>query len=104
VTHGRARFEVAHPRGQQAFEESLARLAALRRFTLVDAAPVDRRPDALAMAPCVDAVVLVVRAERASCEAVQRAVAELRRAGGNVLGAVYNAKPLHIPAAVYRRL
>jgi hypothetical protein len=104
VTHGRSPFEVAHPRGQQAFQESLARLAALRRFTLVDAAPVDRRPDALAMAPCVDAVVLVVRAERASCEAVQRAVAELRRAGGNVLGAIYNGKPLHIPEAVYRRL
>jgi Mrp family chromosome partitioning ATPase len=104
LPHGHARYNLMTRHARERVESCLERLAEGRRFVLIDAPPLDRRTDALTLAPCVDGVILVVRAEATERDRVQNAAAELRAAGGEILGAVYNGKPFHIPEAIYRRV
>ncbi len=104
VPHGSTYFGLNSPKAQAAFETGLSRLATLHRFTLIDAPPLNSRPDVLAMAPSVDAVILVVRADGTSQDDIESALANLTAAGANVLGAIYNGKVHHIPQAIYSRV
>lgn len=54
--------------------------------------------------PLLDAVLLVVEAERVSKLVVEQSTSQLRRAGVTVLGAVLNKQHRRIPNWLYRRL
>jgi capsular exopolysaccharide synthesis family protein len=66
-------------------------------FVVFDMAPL-QFPDAYALAPKVDGIIMVVEAERTSIEEAQRGKAGLEAAGGFVLGVVLNRQREYTPA------
>jgi succinoglycan biosynthesis transport protein ExoP len=54
-------------------------------------------PDTRGIAPKVDAVILVVSADRTSVSDAQKARRELERAGAKVVGALFNRAKNHVP-------
>jgi capsular exopolysaccharide synthesis family protein len=84
-----------------------ARLDELRdEFSLIviDAPPLTRYTDALAIGQLADGVVLVLEAETTRREAAQLAVSTLRSAKIPILGAVLNKRQFPIPAPIYKLL
>lgn len=73
-------------------------------WVVLDGPPVIESPDATALAPQVDGVVLVLHAGRAKRPVVTRAVELLRKSGGRVLGTVLNRRIHEIPGFIYRRI
>jgi len=65
--------------------------------TFVDCAPVTLYPDARALAPIVDGVILVVEADVTPVSVANRAVELVRDTGANVLGVVLNKRRDYIP-------
>jgi capsular exopolysaccharide synthesis family protein len=63
----------------------------------IDCAPVTLYPDARALAPIVDGVVLVVEADVTPVSVASRAVELIRDTGANVLGVVLNKRRDYIP-------
>jgi capsular exopolysaccharide synthesis family protein len=59
-------------------------------FIIFDAAPLLEFPDAYALAPRVDGVILVIGAERTSVDDALKAKQDIERAGGRILGVVLN--------------
>lgn len=87
--------------------ELRALLALLRtrfRTVVIDAPPVLDRPDALPLARLVDGIVLVAQAGRARVDEVQEARLQLERAGGSVIGSVFNRAKSGLPAWLERLL
>ncbi len=74
------------------------------RTIVIDAPPVLDRPDALPLARLVDGIVLVVQAGHARIDAVQEAKLQLERAGGVVIGSVFNRVKSNLPAWLERFL
>lgn len=74
------------------------------RVVVFDAAPVLPYPDTVAVAPHLDAVVLVLQAERDKREVAQRSARLLQGAGARIVGAMLNRQPLYIPRWIYRLL
>jgi capsular exopolysaccharide synthesis family protein len=66
----------------------------------IDAAPVTLYPDARAMAPLVDGVILVVEADVTPVAVANRAVELIRDTGANLLGVVLNKRRDYIPERV----
>ena len=66
----------------------------------IDAAPVTLYPDARALAPLVDGVVLVVEADITPVSVAARAVDLIRDSGANILGVVLNKRHDYIPERV----
>ena len=66
----------------------------------VDAAPVTLYPDARALAPVVDGVILVVEADVTPVAVANRAVELIRDTGANLLGVVLNKRRDYIPDRV----
>jgi GT2 family glycosyltransferase len=104
LPHGGGDCDFSAPDVRESFRALMPGLSRPRRFVLFDAAALEQRADALALAQLVDAVVLVVHAERTGRDAVARAARELEQAGGRLIGAIYNAKSFHVPESIYRRL
>jgi capsular exopolysaccharide synthesis family protein len=71
-------------------------------FVIFDAAPVLEFPDAYALAPKVDAVILVVGAERTSVDDAQRAKRAIEEAGGHVVGVILNRQRDYTPRLLKR--
>ena len=63
----------------------------------IDAAPVTLYPDARALAPLVDGVILVVEADVTPVSVANRAVELIRDTGANLLGVVLNKRRDYIP-------
>lgn len=66
----------------------------------IDAAPVTLYPDARALAPLVDGVVLVIEADVTPVVIANRAVELIRDAGATLLGVVLNKQKNYIPDRV----
>jgi Mrp family chromosome partitioning ATPase len=84
-----------------------ARLAELRTefdFVVVDAPPLTRYADAIALGQLSDGIVLVVEAESTRKEAAQMAAANLRASHVSILGAVLNKRTFPIPEKLYKWL
>jgi succinoglycan biosynthesis transport protein ExoP len=75
------------------FAELLAEASTLYDRIVIDSAPIHAVSDTLLLAPCVHAVVLVVRAARTPRRAVGRACQKLRDARGPIAGVVLNQLP-----------
>jgi capsular exopolysaccharide synthesis family protein len=83
------------------------RFAELREefeYVLVDAPPLTRYADAVALAQSADGVVLVLEANSTRREAALQAAEDLRNGQVRVLGAVLNKRTFPIPESLYRRL
>jgi len=88
-------------------ERMRARCAELREefdFVIVDAPPISRYPDAIALGRWSDGVVLVLEAESTRREAARIAVENLRSSRIPVLGAVFNKRTFPIPERIYKNL
>jgi Mrp family chromosome partitioning ATPase len=84
-----------------------ARLAELRHefdFVIVDAPPLTRYADAIALGQLSDGIVLVLEAESTRREAAQMAAANLRTSQVPILGAVLNKRTYPIPEKLYKWL
>lgn len=73
-------------------------------LVLIDSSPMVVSPDGLAIASKVDAIVLVVEAERTRWQAVKTMRDSITRVGGNILGVVLNKRRYYIPQSIYERL
>ncbi|MGH7962202.1 MAG: CpsD/CapB family tyrosine-protein kinase [Candidatus Binatia bacterium] len=67
-------------------------------FIIFDAAPLLEFPDAYALAPKVDTIVIVVEADKTPIDGVQRVKRDLERVGGRILGVVLNRQKEYVPA------
>jgi capsular exopolysaccharide synthesis family protein len=88
-------------------EQMRARARELRGefdFVIIDAPPISRYADAIALGNLSDGVVLVLEAESTRREAARIAVANLRSSGIPVLGAVLNKRTFPIPERIYNIL
>jgi capsular exopolysaccharide synthesis family protein len=89
-------------------KEDLAKaMAGLRQrfdYVLIDSAPFGVTPEATALCDKVDAVVMVVKHGKIRREVVRRTKETIERAGGKVLGVVFNKRKFPIPEFLYRRL
>ena len=88
-------------------ERMKARSMELRRefdFVIVDAPPMTRYADAIALGQLADGVVLVLEAESTRQEAARVAVENLRSSKIQILGAVLNKRTFPIPEGLYRRI
>jgi capsular exopolysaccharide synthesis family protein len=74
------------------------------RYVMVDVSPVIDYSDASFLAPRVDGIVLVVRAEVTKIEDALKSKRQLEWAGGQVIGTVLNGKKTYIPLMLQRLL
>jgi receptor protein-tyrosine kinase len=84
-----------------------ARLAELRtefEFVLVDAPPLTRYADAIALAQLSDGLVLVLEADSTRKKAALTVTSTLRASNVPILGAVLNKRTFPIPENIYSRL
>jgi receptor protein-tyrosine kinase len=73
-------------------------------FVIVDAPPLTRYADAIALGQLSDGIVLVLEAESTRREAALAAVENLRSSKIPILGAVLNKRRFPIPEKIYNRL
>jgi Mrp family chromosome partitioning ATPase len=73
-------------------------------LVLVDSPPADVSSDALAIAPNVDGVVLVIEAERTRWTAARDLKERIEKVGGNVFGVVFNKRRRHVPRRIVHLL
>lgn len=84
--------------------ELLVQLRENFRYTILDCSPVKDYSDASFLAPKVDGIVLVIRAERTRIETAIKTKRQLEWAGGQVIGAVLNGRQQYIPTPIERLL
>jgi capsular exopolysaccharide synthesis family protein len=102
------------PNGAGAHPADVFEAAALEAFVdqvcekfdvvVFDVAPVLDFPDASLLAPHVDAIALVIEADRTSTEAAVRACQALEAAGGRVVGVILTGAHDYTPGWLQRRL
>lgn len=85
-------------------EDFLALVADRFDLAVLDCEPIREIGDAAALSPFVDGFVVVIGAERTRRAVAERALADLRAAGGATLGVVLNRTRRPIPGWLYRRL
>lgn len=84
-----------------------SRLRELReefRYILIDAPALNVHADAITLARNADGMVIVLQAEATRRESAVKAIASVRQANIEVLGAVLNRRTFPIPEFLYRRL
>jgi capsular exopolysaccharide synthesis family protein len=87
-----------------AVDRFIAGLQDLFDFVIIDGAPILDFPDAHALAPKVDGLILVVEAEKTAVDDAQRAKAAVEQAGGRLLGVILNRQREYIPRRLRRLL
>jgi Mrp family chromosome partitioning ATPase len=88
-------------------ERLKGRLADLRAefsFVIVDAPPLNRYADAIALAQLADGLVLIIEADSTRRKAALVVAANLRSSKVQILGAVLNKRTFPIPDKIYSRL
>jgi len=92
--------------GSGVLKDPQALVAALREqdcdFVLVDLPPVARTGITIGLAPALDSVVLVIRAEKVRREQALKAQELLARAGSRASGVAFNKRRFYVPAWLYR--
>ena len=92
----------AHARGP--LVELLADLRSAFNYVVIDGGALQNRPDSLLLAGRVDAVALVIQAERTGSDSARAAATQLRATGANVLGTILNRRREYLPKFLARRL
>jgi capsular exopolysaccharide synthesis family protein len=81
----------------EAMKQFLSQLKKAFDFVIFDAAPLLQFPDAYALAPSVDGVIIVIEAEKTSIEDAQRVKRNLEQVGARILGVVLNRQRDYTP-------
>jgi capsular exopolysaccharide synthesis family protein len=97
VTAGSGRLNAVDVIDSPKTAELVGDLARLADVTFIDAPPVTLYPDARALAPLVDGVILVVEADATPVSVAARAADIVRETGANLLGVVLNKTRQYIP-------
>jgi capsular exopolysaccharide synthesis family protein len=87
---------------RSAIERMVTGLAARFDFVVFDSAPLLEFPEGCALAPHVDAVLLVIDAQKTSLGDARRAVRELERVGTRAAGVVLNRERDYTPRLLRR--
>ncbi|MDZ7616923.1 MAG: CpsD/CapB family tyrosine-protein kinase [Patescibacteria group bacterium] len=85
-------------------EAVLAAVGQAYQLVVFDMPPASGQSATLRLASMLDAVIIVVEAERISCDVARRAKELLQRAGARVRGAVLNKRRDYVPRWLYGRL
>lgn len=83
---------------EDSLEKFLCQLKPHFEFIIFDAAPLLEFPDAYALAPKVDGVIMVIEAEKTSIEDAQKVKRHLEQVGARILGVVLNRQKDYTPA------
>ncbi|MFN2375489.1 MAG: CpsD/CapB family tyrosine-protein kinase [Candidatus Binatia bacterium] len=97
VTAGNGRLSAVDVIDSPRTPEVVEGFARLADVTFIDAPPITLYPDARAIAPLVDGVILVVEADSTPVSVAARATEILRESGANILGVVLNKTRQYIP-------
>ncbi len=100
VTAGSGRVSAVEIIDNPKTAEVVASLSHLADVTFIDAPPVSLYPDARALAPLVDGVILVVEADVTPVNVAARAAEIIRETGANLLGVVLNKTRPYIPERI----
>jgi hypothetical protein len=84
------------------FEDCLLTARSLFRMVLVECRPLKRSADIASVALLVDAVLIVVEANKTTRAQTERLVHTIHTAGGSVLGYVLNKRTFPVPSSVYQ--
>jgi len=90
--------------GAEQLRSSLGEIGKAFAYVLIDAEPVGRQSDAVALAQATDGVVLVLEANSTRRVAALSAKETLETAGARLLGTVLNDRTFPVPETLYRRL
>lgn len=85
------------------WRERIDELRAQHEFVLIDAPPATRESIGLALAPHVDAVLVVVECDRTRLDALAFMREKLDGAGARVVGSVLNRTGRWLPSSLWRR-
>jgi capsular exopolysaccharide synthesis family protein len=100
VTAGSGRLSAVDVIDSPKTAEVVQGLSRLADVTFIDAPPVTLYPDARALAPLVDGVILVVEADATPVSVAARAADIIRETGANLLGVVLNKTRQYIPERI----
>jgi succinoglycan biosynthesis transport protein ExoP len=89
---------------EQTALSNLQSAAAESDFVVIDFPPMSRSAAALGLMPQMDQVLVIVQAEETSAEALARAIRQIERAGGNIVGLVLNQTPSYVPRWIRKLL
>lgn len=89
---------------QPDLESALGKIRDRFEITIIDAAPLLIYPDTLSLADSLDGVILVLKAESDEWEVARLARNAVSDTGTNILGAILNRRPFHIPEWLYKRI
>jgi Mrp family chromosome partitioning ATPase len=101
---GRGTAKTRHMANLAGLDQLLESLRNRFPFIVVDLPPATESVFGLAVAECLDGVLLVLEAERMRVQVVERAKQLFEQSQVNLLGAVLNKRRMHIPGWLYRRL
>jgi protein-tyrosine kinase len=73
-------------------------------LVLIDCAPAGVFPDMITLSRYVDGVVLIIEAESTRGPVADRLTQQIIKAGGQVIGAVFNKRRYYIPEYIYKRI
>ena len=99
---GKTRVSPAAFFGGEQFGGILDSVRRVFRFTVIDAAPVMKHPDAIHLAPRVDGVIVVVRHKRLKREVIRKGIEMIESSNAPILGAVLNRRKFAIPDLIYK--
>jgi uncharacterized protein involved in exopolysaccharide biosynthesis len=86
------------------FDRLFAELSGNYDIIVVNSPPLRDGNEAIRLANLVDGTVLVLRAEHTRRPAAENLVSQLLAAGGDMYGAIFTSRRLHIPRVIYRWL
>ncbi len=101
---GKLRTDARPVLATDAFKTFLGEISHSFSLVLFDCAPINGSRDATIISSLVDALLLVVQAERTNYEVIAKAQERIASAGNNIIGVALNRRRYHIPEALYRRL
>jgi Mrp family chromosome partitioning ATPase len=87
-------------RSPERFETVLSKLRDHFDLILVDLPALSSSPLGLAVCALADGVIIVIEAEKTKSISAEKAKLRIQRAGGNILGVVFNKHRSHIPAGI----
>lgn len=92
------------PTGLVNYQDVWSKLRKAFDFVLIDSAPLISSEETLIHCTFADGVVLVVEAEKTRAQVALNLKDRVIRAGGNVLGVVFNKQRHYIPNWIYKKL
>ncbi len=95
------RRQVFASEGFKTFMEDMPKEFSL---VIIDSPPINESRDASMISMAADGLLLVVEAERANYEVIDKAQVRIASAGGRIIGTVLNRRRYYIPEVLYRRL